>query len=260
MPKPKLVAVEEKELEDLLAENPDMIEEGMRVLGRQIDTDTGPLDLLALDTDGVLAVIELKNRVDDGQLDQGVRYYDWARFNIEWIARSHPRMVDASQEPRLILIAPTFSNNLRRVAKYVDISLDLVEYHVMELPDGKRHPFCTRTEIESPPEATVVPTKNGHVDRIESDKVKQLCLECLSQLEKLGIETRPKKNYWFSVWYHGKRFMYLGSKKKFFVCQVERPDGSWSDRFRIREKEEWEDLFSKEILPVYSSLGGRLHS
>jgi hypothetical protein len=51
--------------------------------------------------------------------------------------------------------------------------------------------------------------------------------------------------------------MYLGCKKKFFVCRVERPDGSWSDRLRIREREEWDDLFNREILPVYSSLGGK---
>jgi RecB family endonuclease NucS len=74
------VDVSEKELEDLLVENPDAIEKGMKILGRQIQTDSGPLDILAVDEDGVLTLIELKNEVDDGQLDQGLRYYDWARL------------------------------------------------------------------------------------------------------------------------------------------------------------------------------------
>jgi RecB family endonuclease NucS len=62
------VEVSEKELENLLVENPEAIERGMKILGRQIQTDTGPLDILAVDEDGVLTLIELKNEVDDGQL------------------------------------------------------------------------------------------------------------------------------------------------------------------------------------------------
>jgi RecB family endonuclease NucS len=141
-PKIEEVEVSEKELEDLLVDNPDTIERGMKILGRQIQTDTGPLDILAVDEDGVLTVIELKNEVDDGQLDQGLRYYDWVRTNIQWLAKNF-KEVDADELPRLILIAPSFSENLRKIAKYVNVNLDLIEYHVVQLPNGKKEFFAT---------------------------------------------------------------------------------------------------------------------
>ena len=257
MSKPRPVEVAERELEDLLVENPESIEEGIRILGRQVKTDSGPLDIIASDADSVLTVLELKDHVDEGQLDQGLRYYDWARSNIEWIARSHPKMIDANQEPRLILIAPTFSDSLKRIAKYVTVSIDLMEYHVIQLPDGRRFAICTSIEIGSPPEPTIVPTRNGHLNRIESERIRQLCLDCIGQLEKMSIEIRPKENFWFSIWYRGKRFMYLGCKKNYFVCSVQRPDGSWTERIRVTDKKDWDELFNKEILSVYTALGGQ---
>jgi hypothetical protein len=245
------VDVSEKELEDLLVENPDAIEKGMKILGRQIQTDSGPLDILAVDEDGVLTLIELKNEVDDGQLDQGLRYYDWARTNIQWISR-YFKEVDAEQEPRLILIAPAFSENLRRIVKYVNVNLDLIEYHAIRLPDGKKGILCRPIEIGGPPEPPAVPTREGNIKRIENEKVRQLCVECLKELENMGIEIRPIQNYWFSIWYRGKRFMYLGCKKRFFVCNIQKPDGSWTGRIRVTTKEKWEEIFKNEVIPTIS--------
>jgi hypothetical protein len=248
------IEVGEKELENLLVENPDAIEKGMKILGHQIQTDSGPLDILAVDEDGVLTVIELKNEVNDEQLDQGLRYYDWVRTNIQWISRNY-KEVDAEESPRLILIAPDFSENLRRISKYVNVNLDLIEYHVIQLPDGKRGVLCHRIEMGEPLEPPVIPTREGNVNRIENEKVRQLCVECLKELENKGIKIRPIQNYWFSIWYKGKRFMYLGCEKKFFVCEIQKPDGSWTGRIRILTKEEWEKMFNDKILPTISKIG-----
>ncbi len=46
--------------EDLLVRNPDMLEPGLKLVGRQTPTQTGWLDLLAVDEDGRLVVYELK--------------------------------------------------------------------------------------------------------------------------------------------------------------------------------------------------------
>jgi len=67
---------DEKELESLLVDDLDELEEGMRFLGRQIATDSGSLDILAVDKEGMLVVIELKVRERDEQLFQGIRYFD----------------------------------------------------------------------------------------------------------------------------------------------------------------------------------------
>ena len=50
----------ELESEELLVANPEMLEPGLRLVGRQTPTQTGWLDLLAVDTDGRLVVFELK--------------------------------------------------------------------------------------------------------------------------------------------------------------------------------------------------------
>ena len=256
MPKLAIVEVTEKELEHLLVNDPQCIEEGMQVLDRQVPTDTGFLDILGTDRDGVLSVIELKVVLDEGHLDQGLRYYDWARTNLEGIARHYPKKVDVDQEPALVLIAPTFSQNLIRMAKYVDVPLHFKEYRVLELPGGEREVVCKSVEIPEKPGITRIPTQGGNVAYMESLEIRAICENAIAELAAMGVELRPKQNYWFACWYKGKRFMYLGCKKKFFVIEVEQPDGSWSRRNRVTNQDDWQDVMRAEILPVYHAVGG----
>ena len=50
----------EQGLEDTLVENPNLLMEGLTLVGRQTPTEGGPLDLLGVDGDGRLVVFELK--------------------------------------------------------------------------------------------------------------------------------------------------------------------------------------------------------
>ena len=50
----------ESALEDLLVRNPELLEPGLKLVGRQTPTQSGWLDLLAVDRDGRLVVYELK--------------------------------------------------------------------------------------------------------------------------------------------------------------------------------------------------------
>lgn len=50
----------ERSLEKLLIKNPDVLMEGLTLVGRQMPTDSGFLDLLGVDADGRLVVFELK--------------------------------------------------------------------------------------------------------------------------------------------------------------------------------------------------------
>ena len=50
----------EELLEDTLVKNPDLLLDGLTLVGRQTPTDGGPLDLLGVDEDGRLVVFELK--------------------------------------------------------------------------------------------------------------------------------------------------------------------------------------------------------
>lgn len=50
----------EELLEDILTKNPNMLENGLELVGRQTNTAGGPLDLLGVDSEGRLVVFELK--------------------------------------------------------------------------------------------------------------------------------------------------------------------------------------------------------
>ncbi len=50
----------EESLEDTLVNNPDLLIDGLTLVGRQTPTEGGPLDLLGVDPDGKLVVFELK--------------------------------------------------------------------------------------------------------------------------------------------------------------------------------------------------------
>lgn len=50
----------EKRLEDLLVESPDLLIKGLNLIGRQVPTSGGPLDLLGIDPDGQIVLFELK--------------------------------------------------------------------------------------------------------------------------------------------------------------------------------------------------------
>ena len=50
----------ERHLEEILVENPELLMPGLTLVGRQTQTEGGPLDLLGVDSDGRLVVFELK--------------------------------------------------------------------------------------------------------------------------------------------------------------------------------------------------------
>lgn len=50
----------EKDLEDWIEHDPSLLQSGLKIVGRQLRTECGPLDLLALDPQGRWAVIEIK--------------------------------------------------------------------------------------------------------------------------------------------------------------------------------------------------------
>ena len=64
---------DEAELEALLVQNPDQIEKDFTILTHQRKTfGFKTLDILGIDSEGILTLIELKNTIDEGQLRQAI--------------------------------------------------------------------------------------------------------------------------------------------------------------------------------------------
>ena len=68
----------ERLLEDTLVNSPDMLDEELRLVGRQVHTESGPLDLLGIDEHGRLTVIELKRATL--QRDAVAQIIDYASY------------------------------------------------------------------------------------------------------------------------------------------------------------------------------------
>lgn len=65
-------------LEDVFIRNPTMLMPGLELVGRQIRTATGPLDLLGIDSEGRLTLFELKRgEVPRKAVTQAVDYASW---------------------------------------------------------------------------------------------------------------------------------------------------------------------------------------
>ena len=66
----------EKHLQELLAEHPDTLEEGLTLVRREYPTAIGPVDLLCRDKDGGTVAIEIKRRGEIDGVEQLTRYLD----------------------------------------------------------------------------------------------------------------------------------------------------------------------------------------
>jgi hypothetical protein len=259
MPVLKPIQLRERaELEPLVESNPDAVEDGLVILARQLETDTGPLDVLAVDGSGAAVVIELKVEPDDGHLTQGLRYYDWVSTNIAWISKVYPQ-IDGKSTPRLMLIAPEFSDTVRRIAKYVNFgdelsTPELIEYTALVLPDGSRSLFCKPLEVGAIPVVPEVPSIEEKSRRFQTDELRSLLKKVLTDLSTAGAQVRPIHGEWLSVWCREKRFMYLGCKKRFVVANLQRHDTSWTGRVRIHSESEWQAFLAESVQPTIAAL------
>lgn len=247
----KQTNISEKELERIIVENPELIEEGFQIVANQLYTDSGPLDILAVDKNGYLCVIELKSEANEGHLDQGLRYYDWCVQNLAWILKAYSSKFNivTKDRPCLMLVAPSFTDTVLRIAKYVgdNAYLYLYKYIAFEDECGEKGITCTVIDYGEIPESPIIPTREKIVKRVKDEKVKELFYAVLSELEQRGIEERPLKTYQFSFWCKGKRFMYLWPEPNCFGASILSTDSSWLPRQKISNRDEWDKLFNGPI-------------
>ncbi len=71
----------EAHLQELLALEPERIEEGMKLIRREFPTEIGPVDLLCRDPDGNTVAIEIKRRGEIDGVEQLTRYLEFLNRN-----------------------------------------------------------------------------------------------------------------------------------------------------------------------------------
>ena len=109
----------EAHLQELLAERPEILEEGLTLIRREYPTDVGPVDLMCTDVDGRNVAVEIKRRGEIDGVEQLTRYLDF-------LSRD-PRLSDV----RGMLVAQLIAPQAKVLAE--DRNIDWVEVDYDEL-------------------------------------------------------------------------------------------------------------------------------
>lgn len=169
----------ENDLENWVETDPSMIEDGLRILARQLDVGCGPLDLLAVGPEGDLVIIELKKkdvyRVTLGQVidyASAIASLDYtelgAQVDANRKARNYPGTMEeclrkvigdadlstwspASAGVRMIIAGTGADDSVRRIVQFLsgrfDVPINAVFFDVRET--SKSTKILTRTGVLS---------------------------------------------------------------------------------------------------------------
>ena len=117
-----------------------MVEKDLTVICSNVPiNDKTTLDILCHDTNGQLVIMQLNVNEDDIMLLQGIQSLDYIdKFKSFLKATYNKHKIDDKERPRLILIAPSFSDALRRAVEGMKgIRIDLYEWEYLKLGDHK---------------------------------------------------------------------------------------------------------------------------
>lgn len=245
--------ITENELEDMIRLHVDEIEDGMKYVDHQIRTPDGRLDVLLVDYDKTLVIVELKVNEDDDMLMQAVDYYDWANNFVDMFARTYRNQteIDPKKQPRLALIAPSFSQTLLNRCKWMNMSIpiSLIIFTCLKF-DGERDlvPVFTQIDIPEVPEGGEIPTVPDIINSIKDDGLKSLFESVLAEIkswepDQNAIAVDATKTAGLSLKFHNHVFAYLRPwlGKQFFILHCPNEDGKWIDiRISSVEGEELE--------------------
>jgi len=170
---PRVVRVEsvnrvgtEELLEDVLAHSPEVLMEGLTIIGRQNETAGGPLDLLGVDDGGSLVVFELKRgELTRDAVAQVVDYASWlasldaeqlSEYITEMSGRNGTQKIENFSDwyreknfegksvgdigrPRMVLVGLGADDKAKRMVEFLaaaDVDISLITFHGFT-EDGK---------------------------------------------------------------------------------------------------------------------------
>ena len=115
----------ERDIEDHLVHHLETIEEGLKLVGRQVRTDVGRVDILAEDGDGRQVIIEVKvGEAKDSSIGQIARYLGWYSKTGQKPARG---ILIASTFPEGVQYGAAAVSNLRLMAYRMHFAFEHVE-------------------------------------------------------------------------------------------------------------------------------------
>ncbi|MBX5327207.1 MAG: hypothetical protein ACQXXH_08130 [Candidatus Bathyarchaeia archaeon] len=140
MPIEQISVKDKQELEKIVMEEINAIESGLTVVYNNIKIDPKTnLDILAYDSDGRLVVMQLSTTEEDNMFFEGLRCLNYVDTVKPMLKAAHKEAkINENAAPRLILLAPSFSSNLRNVVENTNVvEVDLYEWDYLQIGDKK---------------------------------------------------------------------------------------------------------------------------
>ena len=147
----------EGQLEEILVQCPDLLMQGLKLIGRQTETPGGPLDLLGVDMDGRLVVFELKRgnlmreavaqiidygsflselepdelskHISDRSGKNGIEKID---DFMDWYQEQFIKTLSTIGKPRMVLVGLGVDERAKRMVAFLadsEIDISLITFH-----------------------------------------------------------------------------------------------------------------------------------
>jgi hypothetical protein len=156
----KIKLESQQELEQMITKEIGQIEKDLTIICNNVPiNDNATLDVLCHDNNGQLVIVQINVNEDDIMLLHGIQSLDYVdKFKSFLKATYNKHKIDDKERPRLILIAPSFSDACRlAVESMKGIRVDLYEWEYLKLGDHKGlrlQPIFAWTPTEKPKEET----------------------------------------------------------------------------------------------------------
>lgn len=243
----------EKELHAIIEKELDAIEEGLELLSYEMGFSKGIPDFLCMDSGGRLVIIEVKLHEDENVIFQALRYFNIIDPDRYKIAKMFPDMnIDPSLDPRIIIIAGKFSDDLRRMTTLVMPEIELYEYSVLKTPEGQLGMYFHSVSLPKMEDHISAPkTLEDHINYMTKDELKPVFKKAYQEI--LDIDPNIKghaRQTTISFQISGRQIGYLFATRKAFDvgALVVDENGRFPEPEAVRIEnagEEYEEVLEK---------------
>jgi len=162
----KIKVERRSELEEMVAKELNQIGTDLMMICNNVPiNDKATLDVLCHDNKGQLVILQLSASEDDIMLLHGIQSLDYVdKFKSFLKATYNKNNIDDKAKPRLVLIAPSFSDAVRHVVESMKgLNIDLYEWEYLRIGDNKGfylQPLFTSEPRERPRQERSAEKKN----------------------------------------------------------------------------------------------------
>lgn len=129
-----------QELEQMITKEIDQVEKNLTVVCNDVPiNDKTTLDTLCHDESGQLVVLKVSVEEDDNMLLQGIQSLDYVDKFKSFLKMTYSKhKIDDQEKPRLILIAPSFSETMLHTVQHMQgLRIELYEWEYLKIGDHK---------------------------------------------------------------------------------------------------------------------------